>query len=459
MATKQQDEYLKTAFGVDPAQHRSAAPAVTKPAAPTKEETPAPKRAAPPAKPPPEDLDEPPAHPPGAWRDIPESDPDAPKPKLPSGAAMIDPGDLVKLRAGLASIAREIKDGIARQKEIVAEANKAHVDPEQTDGVAQAGARLNAIMTEDEHDKFNIALAQVKKSKEDIVELLDRTDETKKHLANFRALKLEGVSDADKEEKGKRVANAFDYVVNLAKGVIDIVTGDLGRFGALILVQANLETLDSDAVKDSIEATVNGIKEEQNEIVQGLNKMVSQLNEFRAAEIKTLVETLHDLGKNLVARFGLLETDLKNMGEVIQHIGNAHKGDADNFAPLMSVYRKIAEADVLLSKVDALAQRSTLADKRWPGVLVPLGTPDQYPLSLGAGAEALVYRSGGTTHYFIIKTSSATFATGDGAPKAIEKLAEDYKTLQAARAAYAQVRPLAEQWSKALSAGMDSPKH
>jgi hypothetical protein len=247
-------------------------------------------------------------------------------------------------------------------------------------------------------------------------------------------------------------------VINMMKGVIDLVTGDLVRFGGLILVQANLETLDSDIVKDTLEATVDGIKEEQNKILDGLNDMVGKLNDFRAAEIKTLIKTLRNLGNELVKRFNILQGRINAMGDLIRDIGNAHKRDAGNFAPLMSVYRKISEADALLSKVDAVAQRNgALADSRWPGLLVPLGTRDQYPESVGENAVALVYRKGGAPHYFIVKAYGATFATGDGAAKAIEKLADDYKSLQAARDAYGQVKPFAEQWSKALSTGMDGP--
>ena len=377
--------------------------------------------------------------------------------KLPAGMAMIEPQDLVKLKAGLASIAREIKDGLARQQEIEAEARKAHVDPTKTDAIAKAGARLGAVLSKDERDRFNDTLSQVRKSRESIVELLDRADEAKEHLANFRALKLEGVSAEDKEKRGHEVAGIYDFVVNSMKFVIDIVTGDVARFGALIMAQANLETLGSDVVKDSIEASVDGIQEEQNKILDGLNDMVSKLNDFRAAEIDTLVKTLHNLGKELVERFDILKGDLKQMANKIRDIGNAHKRDAGNFAPLMSVYRKIAEADVLLSKVDAVAQRSVLADKRWQDLLVPLGQRDQYPESIGENAVALVYRKGGAPHYFIVKAYGTTFATGDGAANAIEKLADDYKSLQAARDAYGQVKPLAAQWSKALSTGIDNP--
>jgi hypothetical protein len=455
MPTKQQDEYLKTALGVDLARHRAAAPAAgAKPAPPTKQETPAAKRAAPPAKPPPEDLDEPPAR-----ARPPASDAtDAPKPKLPDGMVIIEPQDLVKLRDGLASIAREIKDGLARQKEIDAEAKKAHVDPKKTDAIAKAGARLGAVLTAHERRDFNRAVLDVTESRESIVELLDRADETKDHLANFRALKLEGVSDEEKEKKGHEVAGIYDYLINMVKGVIDVVTGDLVRFGGLILVQASLETLDSDIVKDTLEATVDGIKEEQNKILDGLNDIVGKLNDFSAAEIKTLIKTLHDLGNELVKRFDILQARINAMGDLIRDIGNAHKHDAGNFAPLMSVYRKVSEAAALLSKVDTVALRNgALAHRRWPGLLVPLGTHDQYPESLGENAVALVYRNGGAPHYFVVKAYGATFATGDGAAKAIEKLADDYKSLQAARDAYGQVKPLAEQWSKALSTGMDGP--
>lgn len=48
-------------------------------------------------------------------------------------------------------------------------------------------------------------------------------------------------------------------------------------------------------------------------------------------------------------------------------------------------------------------------------------------------------------------------ASADDGAKGLEKLADDYKSLQAARDAYGQVKPLAEQWSKALSTGMDNP--
>jgi hypothetical protein len=457
MATKQQDEYLKTALGVDLARHRAVAPAVAKQGAPS---APPPRPA--PSVPPGAEEDPPPpvlgGVPGGASGAAPASEAtDAAPVKLPAGMAMIQPQDLVKLRAGLASIAREIKDGLARQQEIEAEAKKAHVDPTKTDAFAKAGARLGAVLSKDERHHFNDTLSQVRKSRESIVELLDRADETKEHLANFRALKLEGVSAEDKEKKGHEVAGIYDFVVNSMKYVIDIVTGDVARFGALILAQANLETLDSDVAKDSIEASVDGIQEEQNKILDGLNDMVSKLNDFRAAEIDTLVKTLHHLGRELVERFDILKADLKEMGDQIRDIGNAHKGDAGNFGPLMSVYRKIAEADVLLSKVDALAQRSVLAEKRWPDLLVPLGTRDQYPESVGENAVALVYRKSGAPHYFIVKAYGATFATGDGAAEAIEKLADDYKSLQAARDAYGQVKPLAEQWSKALSTGMDNP--
>lgn len=226
MATKQPDEYLKTALGVDLARHRAAAPAVAKPAPPTKQETPAAKSAAPPAKPPPEDLDEPPApaRPPASDAT------DAPKPKLPDGMAMVQPQDLVKLRAGLASIAREIKDGLARQKEIEGEAKKAHVDLKKTDAVAKAGARFGAAVTDKERGDFDKVLRDVKKSRENIQELFDQAHQAKKQLDIFRKLKLEGVSDQEQDERGKQAANIFDTVVNSLKAVLDLVTGDLVQF-------------------------------------------------------------------------------------------------------------------------------------------------------------------------------------------------------------------------------------
>ncbi len=452
MATKQHDEYLKTVLGVDPERHRAAALVAAKQGAPA-----VPARRAPPV-PPGAEEDPPPPVAGGAPGGAPASGTAAAAPlKLPPGMAMIEPQDLVKLRAGLASIAREIKDGLARQQEIEAEAKKAHVDPTKTDAIAKAGARLGAVISPDERQHFDDRLEDVQKSQESIVELLDRADETRKHLANFRSFKLENVSPEEQDEKGKEAATIYDGVVNAMKAVVDIATGDLARFAGWIVAQAHLEILGSDFVKDRVEASFKAIQEEQNKILDGLNDTVNKVNEFRGAEITTLVDTLHNLGKELVKRFEFLERDLKKMGEQIRTIANAHKRDAGNFAPLMSVYRKIAEADGLLSKVDAVAQRSVLGDKRWPDLLVPLGQRDQYPESIGENAVALVYRKGGAPHYFIIKAYGTTFASGDGAANVIEKLADDYKSLQAARQAYGQVKPLAEQWSKALATGMETP--
>ncbi len=475
MATKQQDEYLKTAFGIDAAQYRAGGAAVAKQAAPMKEETPAAKK---PAKPLARDLDEPPAPPsgvalagpgnPGATRDFPPAsdDTDADKPKMPKDAAMINPQDLVKLRAGLAGIEREMKDGVARQQEIAAEARKANVDLTKTDAIAKVGARLGAALTPAEHRNFNTALTAVQKTAERIHELLDEADEAKQHLANYRALKLEEVPAAEKEEKeefekkGKVASTIYDTAVNSLKAVVDFVTGDVVKYPGWIVAQMSAEIAGGDVVKDRIEASFKEIEKEQADITKGLNDVVSQLNKFKAAEIKTFVTTLQNLGKALKTQFDFLKGDIENMGDLIRDLGDAHKGDVGDFAPLLSVYRKISEADALLSKVDAVAQRNgALTDKRWPGVLVPLGTRDKNPLKSGENGVALVYRNG-STNYFIVTTPSATFANGDAAPKALEKLADDYKAFQPARDAYAQVKPLAEQWGKAFSTGMDGPaKH
>ncbi|HUH85604.1 MAG TPA: hypothetical protein VLX85_13425 [Stellaceae bacterium] len=453
MSTKQQDEYLKTAFGINVAGHGAAASALAKQGAP----------AVPPGA---EEDPPPPASPyatapvgtPHAAAAAPPDDPPPSPAKQPDDMAMIQPQDLMKLRAGLASIEREIKDGLARQHEIEGEAKKAHVDLKKTDAVAKAGARFGAAISDGERGNFNRALGEVEKSRENIRELFERAHQAKRQLDIFRKLKLENVSDAEEDERGKQAANIFDTVVNSLKAVLDLVTGDLAQFPAAIPAQAGLEILGGDGVKDRVEESFKRIEAEQNNILDGLNNMVSQLNAFRADQITALIEELHDLARALLERFKELKGDLKAMGDQIRVIAKAHKGDAGNFAPLLSVYGKIAEAEGLLSTVEGVARSTILADKRWMGVLVPLGTRDRFPLSLGENGEALVYRNGRTTNYFIIKASSGTFAdSADDGAKGLEKLADAYKSLQAARDAYGQVKPLAEQWSKALSTGMDNP--
>jgi hypothetical protein len=451
MATKQQDEYLKTAFGVNPTQHRARAPAVAAaPGAP-------PSRPAP-AVPPGAEEDPPPPVRGGAPPDSEATD--AAPVKLPAGMVMIQPLELVKLEVALDSIAPAIEDGLAREQEIAAAGKTAHLDPSKTDAVAKASARLGAVITEEERERLHDGETKIRDGQQSIIEHWHRIGESRKHLVNFKGITFKEVHTEDAKAKaGKTVEHFYDLLGNAGKAVIDLVTGDLAKFGGWIVAQATLEIAGADIIKDGIERLVDGIEKDQKEIENGLNEVVGQLNAFDHKEIDALKETLRDLTSELGTRLKFLQDDAKEMGVRLGHVASAHKRDAGDFRPVMTVYQKIFAAYTALAKVVSTAdQNATLADSKWPGLLLPLGTRDKTTLSLGENGEALVYRNGGGTHYFIIKTSGPTFAaSADVGAAAIEKLADGYKTLQDARAACGRVKPIAEQWSKALSAGIDQP--
>lgn len=455
MATKQQDEYLKTVLGVDPARHRGKAPASGAAASLAKSHTsPSPSTAAP------APGGSSPANP------APAPTPSPAKPAKPGAMVITQPADLVKLKAGLDGVEGAVQDGLKREQEIAAAGKKEGVDPSKTDGIARAGARLAAVITPDERARLKNGESQIKKSQQSVTETLERIDESRDHLVNFKELKLEEVHTEDAREKaGKKVSEFYDFLVNAGKFVIDLVTGDMARFAGWIVAQANLELAGADVIKDGIEALVDGIEENQKEIENGLNEVVKQLNDFRHKEIEALIKTLSNLCNDLIKRLELLQEDAKEMGVELGQIARAHKGDAGDFRPLMSVYQKISEANTVLSKVAiAAGQNAALADKKWQRLLLPLGTLDDKSMlagDKGTSAVSVVYSKGGAPHVFLIKTSSATFASSyDAGPAAIEKLADAYKTLQDALKAHDRVKPLADQWSKALSTGMDHPsKH
>jgi hypothetical protein len=385
-----------------------------------------------------------------------------PPPTDAAGLVEVWPEQLVALKSGLDGLAATIQASLRQDPAIDAAAARIPLDPRKTDAVAQAAAKLGGALTAEEHSRLKRGQSEIAKSKLNIETELDRISEAKDHLAAFLQLDLEEVhAPEDKEKMGHEVATIYDTLINIGKAVIDIVTGDFVQYGAWIMAQATSEVAGGDVVKDRIEEMVDGIEEKQNELEDGLNQAIGELNKFRSKEIKALTATLEHLRSELNKWLDLLKNDVKDFGEDLGEIAAAHKKDAGDLRPVMEVYQKISEANDLLSGLAVkVAQNTALSDKKWPFLLAPLGSLDENTAvgyGLPEGWIAVVYKNPSGRHVFLVAGTGGTFAASrSAAPAALDALAANFVQLQQALAAQPRVAAMAAQWSQALSAGLNS---
>ena len=372
------------------------------------------------------------------------------------------PEQLLTLQKALDGIKGTVQAALKQEKEIVAAGAKAKIDPKKTDAIAKAATRLGGALTSEEHSRLKRGESEIQKSRVSIEGVIDRISEGKDQLSAFLQLDLEEVHTPEEKEKlGHKVANIYDTLINIGKAVIDIVTGDFAKYAVWIVMQATAEVAGGDIVKDKIEKLVDGIEEKQNELEDGLNKAIGELNQFRSKEIKALTATLGHLRTELGKWLEILKNDSQEFGEDLGDIAKAHKKDSADFRPVMEVYRRISEANDQLTEFSInVSQDATLSDQRWPDLIAPLGKLDEdtaVGYGLPEGWIAVVYNGASGRHVFLVAGTGGTFAPSrHAAPAALDALSGAFTELQAALAAQTRVAALAADWSKALSTGLDS---
>jgi hypothetical protein len=372
------------------------------------------------------------------------------------------PEQLLALGKALDGVKATVQTAAKQENEIAAAGAKAKIDPKKTDAIAKAATRLGGKLTSEEHSRLKRGESEIQKSKLSIEGIIDRISEAKDQLLAFLQLDLEEVYTPDEKEKmGHEVATIYDSLINFGKAVIDIVTGDFAKYAGWIIMQATSELAGGDAIKDRIEQLVDGIEQKQNELQDGFNKAIGELNKFRSKEIKAQQGTLQHLRSELNKWLEILKSDSREFGEDLGDIANAHKKDAGDFRLVMGVYRKISEANDLLTELSInVSQDAALSDARWPGLISPLGKLDE-DTALGYGLPegwiAVVYNSASGRHVFLVAGTGGTFASSrKAAPAALDALSAAFTDLQAALAAQTRVAALAAEWSKALSGGLES---
>ena len=372
------------------------------------------------------------------------------------------PEQLLALKKALDGIKGTVETASKQEKEIAAAGAKAKIDPKKTDAIAKAATRLGGALTSEEHSRLKRGESEIQKSKVSIEGVIDRISEAKDQLSAFLQLDLEEVHTPEEKEKlGHTVATIYDTLINIGKAVIDIVTGDFAKYAVWIVMQATAEVAGGDAVKDKIEKLVDGIEEKQNELEEGLNKAIGELNKFRSKEIKALTATLDHLRGELAKWLEILKNDSQEFGEDLGDIAKAHKNDSGDFRPVMEVFKKISGANDLLTELSInVSQDTTLSDKKWPDLIAPLGKLDENTAvgyGLPAGWVAVAYNGACGRHVFLVAGTGGTFALSrQAAPAALEALSAAFTELQAALAAQLRVAALVANWSKVLSAGLDS---